>query len=81
MAKAFNNPALREEPLSQLARVIPLRAQESIFSWIEDSNRFTEVSFPSASDAAEEELENILESTMYELDKDEDEDDTLDLED
>lgn len=80
MAKAFNNPALREEPLSQLAQVIPPRAQESIFSWIEDRQRFTDVSFAIPTDAAEEELENILESNLYELDKDDD-DEMMDMED
>jgi Protein of unknown function (DUF3134) len=80
MVKRFNNPALREESLSQLARVIPPRAQESIFNWIEDSGRFTDASFTSHTEASEEELENILESTMYELDKDDD-DDALELDD
>jgi len=73
VVKLFNNPALHEESLSQLAIAIPLRANESLLTWIEGTGRFTELSLSEPlNDKVEEEIEEILETADY-LDKEEEE--------
>jgi hypothetical protein len=78
---APHNPALHQESLSQQARVIPPRERESLLHWLEASGRFdlhdTELS---DNDKVAEELEDIIETSSYTLDKEED-DDAWDLED
>lgn len=73
MVKIFSNPALHEQPLSQLAMAIPLRENESLLSWIEDTGRF-KLHEPSESlvDKVVEEIEEILETSDF-LDKEEEE--------
>lgn len=73
MVKIFSNPALHEQPLSQLAMAIPLRENESLLSWIEDTGRF-KLHEPGESlvDKVVEEIEEILETSDF-LDKEEEE--------
>lgn len=79
---APHNPALHQEPLSQQARVIPPRERESLLNWLEASGRF-ELHNPelTSNDKVAEELEDIMETSSYALDKEEDDDDAWDLED
>lgn len=74
MVKIFNNPALHEQPLSQLATAIPLRENESLLKWIEGTGRFKLHEPPSESliDKVVEEIEEILETSDY-LNKEEEE--------
>jgi len=73
VVKLFNNPALHEESLSQLASAIPLRENESLLNWIEGTRRFTQLELSEPlNDKVEEEIEEILETTDY-LDKEEEE--------
>lgn len=77
VVKIFNNPALHEQPLSQQATAIPLRENESLLNWIENTGRF-KLHEPSESmiDKVVEEIEEILETSDFldkEIDKEEEE--------
>jgi Protein of unknown function (DUF3134) len=72
-----HNPALRQESLSQPARIIPPRDMESLFTWIEGTGRFQSNEFDESHDhKVAEELEDIMDSNNYE-DKDEPEDEEM----
>ncbi|PSB22850.1 hypothetical protein C7B76_02110 [filamentous cyanobacterium CCP2] len=78
---ASNNPALHQEPLSQQARVIPPRDKESLLNWLESTGRFeARDSDVMTEDKVAEDLEDIIEPS-YSLDKEEDDDDSWDMED
>jgi Protein of unknown function (DUF3134) len=76
------NPALRQEPRSRLAGVIPPRDQESLYNWIEGTGRFKayEVDETSLEDRGGEDLEEIMGISSYGADKD-DEEEEMDLDD
>lgn len=73
MVKIFNNPALHEQLLKQKATAMPLRENESLLNWIEDTGRFKLYeSSESLHDKVEEDIEEILETSDY-LDQEEEE--------
>lgn len=73
MVKVYSNPALHEEPLSKKATAIPLRENESLLNWIENTGRF-KLYEPGEllGDKSVEDIEEILETSDY-LDKEEEE--------
>lgn len=81
MAALCNNPALHQEPRNQPVRVIIRSESESIYDWIERTDRFKSYE-PSElmSEPALEDLDEILEASVYITDKDDD-DDELDMDD
>lgn len=75
------NSALREEPLDQVAPVIPLNRDSSILGWLEDIGRLVttetdDLDYSYGEDTAEELSEFVGETDTFDLD----EDDTDDLE-
>jgi Protein of unknown function (DUF3134) len=72
-----HNPALRQEPRGTLAGVIPPRAHESLYNWIEGTGRFKayEVDDSLLDDRGGEDLEEIMGISSYEAEKDDDDDD------
>ncbi|MBE9180913.1 DUF3134 family protein [Oculatella sp. LEGE 06141] len=76
MVKLYNNPALRQEPLSQKAMVIAPREKESLLNWIENTGRFKAYEpTESHDDKVTEELEEIMGSSVYEVDKEDESED------
>lgn len=67
------NPALREEPRSQRAQVIPVGEKESLYNWIESTGRFKAYEPDDAhSDLLVDELEEIIDKSAYDLKLDDD---------
>lgn len=74
-SSSHSNPALHQESLSQQARVIPPREQESLLHWLESSGRFElQEAEVVSEDKVAEELDDIMDSS-YVLDKDTDDED------
>jgi hypothetical protein len=69
------NPALRQELLSQKPLVIPPRENESMFEWLESTGRFKSYEADEPYNyKPTEELEEIIDTPLYALDKEETED-------
>ncbi len=63
----LHNPALSVQPRSQPARVIPLRQEESLFAWLENSGRLVgpnSIEVPNYGEVEAEELEEIMDPTL-----------------
>ncbi len=75
MLKHYNHSALHEEPRSKRAQILLIRESESLYNWIKSTGRFKsyESDEPRA-DALSEELDDIMETEIYRLDKEEEED-------
>lgn len=74
----MNNPSLREQPLSQLAPVIPPNKKASIISWLEGTGRLMDQEVIEEKPKEDEEIEEINalmgDSDSYDDDDDSDSD-------
>jgi hypothetical protein len=75
MATVHHNPALHQEPMSEKAHVIPIRDKESLIGWIESTGRFKSYEpDPLSNPEVSEELDEIMEPSIYKAEKDEESD-------
>ncbi|NJO39970.1 MAG: DUF3134 family protein [Cyanobacteria bacterium CRU_2_1] len=80
---SIRNPALHEQPLKQLAPIIPLQRDASILAWLESTGRLLArepADYDFLSDN-EEELNDLMAGDDNSFDADDDDDDALDLDD
>jgi hypothetical protein len=62
--------------MSQQARVIPPRERESLLHWLESTGRFeSRDPDPTSEEKVAEDLEDIIETSSYSFDKDDDDSD------
>ncbi len=74
MLKHYNHSALREEPRSRRAQILFIRESESLYDWIKRTGRFKSYESDELhADGVSEELEDIMETEIYGLDKEEEE--------
>ncbi|NJR64901.1 MAG: DUF3134 family protein [Leptolyngbyaceae cyanobacterium CRU_2_3] len=72
----LQNPALREEPLSQKPHIIPPRENESLLNWLEGTGRFKAYEIGELHyDEVAAELEEIIGASIYDSEKEEEEED------
>jgi hypothetical protein len=80
MTARYNNPALREEPRTQRAKIISANEQESLYNWLQRTGRFKSGEFdPLHNEKVPEELEDIMEADLYNLPKEEEEEEEFEL--
>jgi GTP-dependent phosphoenolpyruvate carboxykinase len=63
----LHNPALSVQPRNQPAGVIPLRQEESLLNWLENTGRLvgpSSIEVPDYSEVEAEELEEIMEPML-----------------
>ncbi len=79
--KKIYNPSMKEEPHDHPTWIIPPRQEETILSWIEKSGRFITqtVEDEDYDRAADEFVDEIIESESYRDNQDEDDDDDDEL--
>lgn len=74
MIKRYNHAALHEEPRNQPAQVLLLRENVSLYNWIGSTGRFKSYESDELhADEVSQELEDIMETSIYELEKEEEE--------
>ena len=74
MVTRYSSPALREEPRNQRTKIIYTRENESLFQWIKNTGRFKPREPDEANDPEMlEELDEIMETSIYEQEKEEEE--------
>ncbi|MGQ4649562.1 DUF3134 family protein [Lyngbya aestuarii] len=72
MAKLYNNPALQEEAWDKPIQIILPRKNESLYDWIESTGRFKlNEADKSHNDEVKEDLEDLLETPIYNQDQEE----------
>ncbi|MBW4633726.1 MAG: DUF3134 domain-containing protein [Iphinoe sp. HA4291-MV1] len=72
MIRRYNHPALHEEPRNQPAQIRFIKEEESLYGWIESTGRFKSYESDELhADEMLEELEDIMDTSMYDLEKEE----------
>jgi Protein of unknown function (DUF3134) len=73
MVTRYSSPALREEPRNQRTKIIFARENESLYQWIRSTGRFKprEPDEETSDPEMLEELEDIMETSIYEQEKEE----------
>ena len=74
MVKHYNHSALHEEPRNQPAQILLIKESESLYNWIKSTGRFKSYESDELHpDEVSEELEDIMETEIYGIEKDEEE--------
>lgn len=74
MLKHYNHSALREESRSKRAQILLIKESESLYDWIKRTGRFKSYESDELhADEVSEELEDIIETEIYGLDGEEEE--------
>lgn len=72
MATRYKNPALNEEPRNQRAKIIITPENESLYNWLERTGRFKpRESEELDDDLIPEDLEDIIDTVIYNFNKEE----------
>ncbi|MBW4595966.1 MAG: DUF3134 domain-containing protein [Brasilonema angustatum HA4187-MV1] len=72
MVKHYNFPSLHEEPRNQRAQILLIKESESLYKWIESTGRFKSYESDELhADDLSEELDDIMEPSIYEQEKEE----------
>ncbi|MFB2772460.1 DUF3134 family protein [Pelatocladus sp. BLCC-F211] len=80
MVTRYNNPALHEEPRNQRAQILLTAQNESLYDWLERTGRFKSYESDKLhDDEMSEELEDIIETAIYNLQKEQEEAEEFDL--
>lgn len=72
MVRRYNHPALHEEPRNRPTQILMFKENESLYEWIESTGRFKSYKSQELHAAQVlEELEDILETSIYDLEQEE----------
>lgn len=72
MVNHYNFPSLHEEPRNQRAQILLIKESESLYNWIESTGRFKSYESDEVhADDLSEELDDIMEPSIYDLEKEE----------